>query len=116
MTIENELKEYITDLFKLPKDEQWLCEAVDEVADNILPDEYVTLGPLRNKTLETFTYYSNTLHERNIYPFILYYQNRLIAIGYIDENYEMDFMYLHNTAITLIDQRYLIDKGDDNHD
>lgn len=111
MTIENELKEYITDLFELPKDEQWLCEAVDEVADNILPDEYVTLGPLRNKTLETFTYYSDTLHESNIYPFIIYYQKQLIAIGYIDENHDMDFLYLHNTIMPLLDQRYLLTGG-----
>ncbi|MCE5037473.1 SAUGI family uracil-DNA glycosylase inhibitor, partial [Staphylococcus haemolyticus] len=49
--------------------------------------------------------------ESNIYPFILYYQKQLIAIGYIDENHDMDFLYLHNTIMPLLDQRYLLTGG-----
>ena len=112
MTIEQQLKHYITTLLNLPKDEIWNCEAVDEAADDILPEQYVKLGPLTNKTLHTYTYYSETLHQRSIYPFILYYQKQLVAIGYIDEDYDMDFLYLHNTVITLLDQRYLLSKGE----
>lgn len=111
MTLEQQLKNYITNLFKLPKDEVWDCEAIDEAADDVLPEQYVRLGPLSNKILQTYTYYSDALHERHIYPFILYYQNQLIAVGYIDENYEMDFLYFHNSVIALIDQRYLLQKG-----
>ncbi|MCH4336410.1 SAUGI family uracil-DNA glycosylase inhibitor [Staphylococcus haemolyticus] len=44
MTLEQQVKNYITNLFKLPKDEVWDCEAIDEVADNIIPDQYVRLG------------------------------------------------------------------------
>ena len=112
MTIEQQLKHYITHLFTLPKDEIWNCESVDETADDILPEQYVRLGPLTNKTLHTYTYYSETLHQRSIYPFILYYRKQLVAIGYIDEDYDMDFLYLHNTVITLLDQRYLLSKGE----
>ncbi|MFY2829160.1 SAUGI family uracil-DNA glycosylase inhibitor, partial [Staphylococcus arlettae] len=61
--------------------------------------------------LQTYTYYSDTLHESNIYPFILYYQKQLIAIGYIDENQDMDFLYLHNSVMPLLDQRYLLTGG-----
>lgn len=86
MTLEQQLKHYITNLFNLPRDEVWHCESIEEIADDILPNQYVRLGPLSNKTLQTNTYYSDTLHESNIYPFILYYQKQLIAIGYIDEN------------------------------
>lgn len=107
MTLEQQLKDYITNLFNLPKEEKWECESIEEVADNILPDQYVRLGPLSNKILQTYTYYSDTLHESNLYPFILYYQKQLIAIGYIDENHDMDFLYLHNTIMPLLDQRYL---------
>ena len=38
MTIEQQLKHYITHLFTLPKDEIWNCESVDETADDILPE------------------------------------------------------------------------------
>ncbi|MDW4068222.1 SAUGI family uracil-DNA glycosylase inhibitor [Staphylococcus saprophyticus] len=112
MTLEQQLKHYITNLFKLPKHEKWECESIEEIADNILPNQYVSLGPLSNKTLQTYTYYSDTLHENNLYPFILYYQKQLIAFGYIDENQDMDFLYLHNTVMPLLDQRYLLQKGE----
>lgn len=112
MTLEQQLKHYITNLFNLPKDEDWNCEAIDETADDILPDKYVRLGPLSNKILHTYTYYSETLHQRNIYPFILYFQKQLVAIGYIDENHEMNFLYMHNTIIALLDQRHLLYKGE----
>ena len=112
MTLEQQLKNYITNLFKLPKDEVWDCEAIDETADNVLPEQYVRLGPLTNKILHTYTYYSDTLHERHIYPFILYYQKQLIAIDFIDERNGMDFLYLHNTVITILDQRHLLNKGE----
>lgn len=111
MTLEQQLKHYITNLFNLPRDEVWHCESIEEIADDILPNQYVRLGPLSNKTLQTNTYYSDTLHESNIYPFILYYQKQLIAIGYIDENHDMDFLYLHNTIMPLLDQRYLLTGG-----
>ncbi|PTF72693.1 SAUGI family uracil-DNA glycosylase inhibitor [Staphylococcus chromogenes] len=111
MTLEQQLKSYITNFFHLPQEEAWQCETMDEIADNILPDKYVKLGPLSQKSLHTYTYYSDTLHERNIYPFILYFQKQLIAIGYIDENNDMDFLYLHNTIMPLLDQRYLLTGG-----
>ncbi|QPW15776.1 hypothetical protein I7830_05810 [Mammaliicoccus sciuri] len=116
MTLEQQLKNYITNLFKLPKDEVWDCEAIDETADNVLPEQYVRLGPLTNKILHTYTYYSDTLHEKHIYPFILYHQKQLIAIGYIDENHDMDFLYLHNTVMPLLDQRHLLEKENHNNE
>lgn len=112
MTLERQLKYYMTNLFNLPQNEIWNCEAIDEVSDDVLPEQYVRLGPLNNKILQTYTYYSDSLHEKSIYPFILYYKKQLIAIGYIDENHEMDFLYLHNTIITLLDQRHLLQKGE----
>lgn len=45
MTLEQQLKIYITNLFHLPQEEVWQCETMDEIADNILPDKYVNLGP-----------------------------------------------------------------------
>ncbi|WP_025907480.1 SAUGI family uracil-DNA glycosylase inhibitor [Mammaliicoccus sciuri] len=116
MTLEQQLKHYITNLFKLPKDEKWECESIEEIADHILPDQYVRLGPLSNKILQTYTYYSDTLQESNIYPFILYYQKQLIAIGYIDETNDMDFLYLHNTVMPLLDQRHLLEKENHNNE
>lgn len=53
MTLEQQLKHYITNLFNLPRDEVWHCESIEEIADDILPNQYVRLGPLSNKTLQT---------------------------------------------------------------
>src|SRR5699024_6417605 len=108
MTLEQQLKHYITNLFSLPQDEKWECESIEEVAGNILPDQYVRLGPLTNKILHTYTYYSDTLHENHIYPFILYYQKQLIAIGYIDETNDINFLYLHNTVMPILDQIHIL--------
>lgn len=52
MTLEQQLKHYITNLFNLPRDEVWHCESIEEIADDILPNQYVRLG-LSNKTLRT---------------------------------------------------------------
>ncbi|MBO1198283.1 hypothetical protein J3T65_09830 [Staphylococcus simiae] len=112
MTLEQQLKGYITQLFDLPQTEVWECEVVDEVADNILPEQYTKHSPLSEKILHIHTYYSDMLNTKHIYPFILYYRDQLVAIGYIDENHEMDFLYLHNTHILLLDQRYLLPKGE----
>src|SRR5699024_898457 len=106
MTLEQQLKNYITNLFKLSKDEVWDCEAIDETADNVLPEQCGRRSPLSYKILHRCTYYSDALHQSHIYPFIRYYHNRLIAVGYIDENYYMDFLYFHNLVMALIDQRY----------
>lgn len=111
MTLEQQLKSYITHLFTLPNDEEWHCESLEEVANDILPDAYIRLGPLRDKILQTHTYYSEALHKRKLYPFILYYEKQLIAVGYIDEYHDMDFLYFHNTVMPLLDQRYLLPKG-----
>src|SRR5699024_2453522 len=116
MTLELQLKHYITNLFNLPRNEKWEYESIDEIADDILLDHYVRLGPLTNKLLHTYTYYSDTLHEMHIYPFIIYYQKHLIAIGYIDETNDMDFLYLHNTVMPLLDQRHLLEKENYNNE
>ena len=101
MTLELQLKHYITNLFNLPRKENGNVN-LSKKSLIISFRSYVRLGPLTNKILQTYTYYSDTLHERHIYPFILYYQKQLIAIGYIDETNDMDFLYLHNTVIPLL--------------
>ena len=80
MTLELQLKHYITNLFNLPRKEKWECESIEEIADNILPDRYVRLGPLTNKILQTYTYYSDTLHERHIYPLSSTIRNNLLRL------------------------------------
>ena len=37
-TITQELKQYITHLFQLSNNETWECEALEEAAENILPN------------------------------------------------------------------------------
>lgn len=44
MTLEQQLKHYITNLFNLPRDEVWHCESIEEIADDILPNQYVDLA------------------------------------------------------------------------
>ena len=43
MTLELQLKHYITNLFNLPRKEKWECESIEEIADNILPDHMLDL-------------------------------------------------------------------------
>lgn len=116
MTLNQQLKNYITDLFYLSNNEDWECEAIDEVANDILPEPYFMHTPLNNETLHTYTYYSEELNRKNVHPFLLYLRNTLIAIGYVDDNYDMDFIYLTDTQHTYVDQRYLLEKRDDNNE
>lgn len=111
MTLEQQLKHYITNLFELPFEEVWESEVLDEVANGILPKRYYHNTPLDNQLLHTYTYYNDTLHQRNIYPFILFFHNTIIGIGYIDDHHDMDFIYLTDTQTTYFDQRYLLQKG-----
>ena len=48
-----------------------------------------------------------------LYPLL---SKQLIAIGYIDETNDMDFLYLHNTVIPLLDQRHLLEKENYNNE
>ncbi|MCE3427185.1 hypothetical protein LCD22_14280, partial [Staphylococcus aureus] len=40
-TITQELKQYITHLFQLSNNEAWECEALEEAAENILPERFI---------------------------------------------------------------------------
>ena len=102
-----ELKQYITHLFQLSNNETWECEALEEAADNILPERFINDTPLAHLTLETYTYYND---ELSIYPFLMYANNQLISIGYLD-HFDMGFLYLTDTKNTIIDERHLLREG-----
>ena len=40
-TTTQELKQYITRLFQLSNNETWECEALEEAAENILPERFI---------------------------------------------------------------------------
>ncbi|MDN8760508.1 SAUGI family uracil-DNA glycosylase inhibitor, partial [Staphylococcus aureus] len=40
-TMTQELKQYMTHLFRLSNKEEWECETLDEAAENILPARFV---------------------------------------------------------------------------
>ena len=46
-TMTQELKQYMTHLFRLSNTEEWECETLDEAAENILPARFVDNSPLR---------------------------------------------------------------------
>ncbi|EJX19334.1 MULTISPECIES: SAUGI family uracil-DNA glycosylase inhibitor [Staphylococcus] len=110
-----ELKQYITRLFQLSNNETWECEALEEAAENILPTRFVEHSPLAHLTLDTYTYYNDELHELSIYPFLMYANNQLISIGYLD-HFDMDFLYLTDTKNTIIDERHLLKEGGNDHE
>ena len=114
-TTTQELKQYITRLFQLSNNETWECEALEDAAENILPTRFVDHTPLAHLTLETYTYYNDELHELSIYPFLMYANNQLISIGYLD-HFDMDFLYLTDTKNTIIDERHLLREGGNNHE
>ncbi|MEB6268374.1 SAUGI family uracil-DNA glycosylase inhibitor [Staphylococcus epidermidis] len=109
-TIIQDLKQYMTHLFQLLNEESWECEVLDEAAENILPSRFVDHSPLANLTLETYTYYNDELHELCIYPFLIYANNQLISIGYLDQ-YDIDFLYLTDTQKIIFDERHLLQNG-----
>ncbi|WP_113587964.1 SAUGI family uracil-DNA glycosylase inhibitor [Staphylococcus aureus] len=111
MTLSKQLKMYITERFQLNYQETWACETVDAVAEDVLPEKYIKNSPLEHKILNTFTYYNDELHEISIYPFLCYLDKELVAIGYLD-NFDLDFIFLNDTHQIIIDERYLLQKGD----
>ncbi|HCY0052165.1 TPA: hypothetical protein O0229_002682 [Staphylococcus aureus] len=114
-TITQELKQYITHLFQLSNNEVWECEALEEAAENILPERFINDSPLVHLTLETYTYYNDELHELSIYPFLMYANNQLISVGYLD-HFDMDFLYLTDTQNIIIDERHLLKQGGQDHE
>ena len=46
-TTTQELKQYITRLFQLSNNETWECEALEEAAENILPNVLLMIPHLR---------------------------------------------------------------------
>ena len=107
--------QYITRLFQLSNNETWECEALEEAAENILPTRFVDHTPLAHLTLETYTYYNDELHELSIYPFLMYANNQLISVGYLD-HFDMDFLYLTDTQNIIIDERHLLKQGGQDHE
>ena len=105
-----QLKTYITERFGLNIQESWSCEAVELVAEDVLPTKHIKNSPIAHKTLSTFTYYNDELHEISIYPFLCYLDKELIAIGYLD-NFDLDFIFLNNMKHVIIDERYLLNGG-----
>ncbi|HDF1715305.1 TPA: hypothetical protein PDF57_001055 [Staphylococcus aureus] len=114
-TITQKLKQYITHLFQLSNNEAWECEALEEAAENILPERFINDSPLVHLTLETYTYYNDELHELSIYPFLMYANNQLISVGYLD-HFDMDFLYLTDTQNIIIDERHLLKQGGQDHE
>ena len=91
-TTTQELKQYMTRLFQLSNNETWECETLEEAAENILPKRFI-----------------------NDSPFLMYSNNQLIRIGYLD-HFDMDFLYLTDTKNTIIDERHLLKEGGNNHE
>ncbi|MCG1164949.1 hypothetical protein K4S77_07080 [Staphylococcus epidermidis] len=114
-TIIQDLKQYMTHLFQLSNEESWECEVLDEAAENILPPRFVDGSPLTHLTLETYTYYNKELHDLSIYPFLMYANNQLISVGYLD-SFDMDFLYLTDTKNIIIDERHLLKQGGQDHE
>ena len=114
-TITQELKQYMPHLFQLSNNEAWECEALEDAAENILPERFINNSPLAHLTLETYTYYNDELHELSIYPFLMYANNQLISVGYLD-HFDMDFLYLTDTKNTIIDERHLLKEGGNDHE
>ena len=115
MTLSKQLKTYITERFQLNNQEPWSCETVDAVAEDVFPEKYIRNSPLEHKILNTFTYYNDELHEIRIYPFLCYLNKDLVAIGYLD-NFDLDFIFLNDTHQIIIDERYLLEEGGENHE
>ena len=113
-TITQELKQYITHLFQLSNNEAWECEALEEAAENILPERFINDSPLVHLTLETYTYYNDELHELSIYPFLMYANNQLIS--WILDHFDMDFLYLTDTKNIIIDERHLLKTRRSDHE
>ena len=114
-TTTQELKQYITRLFQLSNNATWECGALEEAAENILPERFINNSLLAHLTLNTYTYYNDELHELSIYPFLMYANDQLISIGYLD-HFDMDFLYLTDTKNTIIDERHLLKQGENNHE
>ena len=49
MTLSKQLKTYITERFKLNYQENWACENVDAVAEDVLPEKYIKIVHLNIK-------------------------------------------------------------------
>lgn len=64
-----------------------------------------TLDP--HKEVESFTYYSLSMDDIIVYPFVIKDEHSIIAIGYID-NARMELLYLNDGSNTIIDKLDLL--------
>ncbi|WP_186306019.1 SAUGI family uracil-DNA glycosylase inhibitor [Staphylococcus epidermidis] len=53
MRVEEEVKEYIRKLLNVGREEVWDWECMEEIADDMLGNEYVRVGGVSNKRVES---------------------------------------------------------------
>ena len=67
---------------------------LEEAAENILPERLLMIlhWYISHSRIPT----NDELHDLSIYPFLMYANNQLISVGYLD-HFDMDFLYLTDT-------------------
>lgn len=107
MSLSEQLCKFVERRFKYLND-IWYFEHVETTLGEIFDSKDLSGDLSADKEVDTFTYFSMTLDDEQVYPFIVQDDDQIIAMGYVEEE-EVKLIYLTDGRSIFIDELHLLD-------
>lgn len=107
MSLSEQLCKFVEKRFKYLND-IWYFEHVETTLGEIFDSKELSGDLSADKEVDTFTYFSMTLDDEHVYPFIVQDDDQIIAMGYVEEE-EVKLIYLTDGKSIFIDELHLLD-------
>ena len=107
MSLSEQLCKFVERRFKYLND-IWYFEHVETTLGEIFDSKDLYEDLSADKEVDTFTYFSMTLDDEHVYPFIVQDDKQIIAMGYIEEE-ELKLIYLTDGRSIFVDELHLLE-------
>jgi len=106
MSLSEQLCKFVERRFKYLND-IWYFEHVETTLGEIFDSKDLSGDLSADKEVDTFTYFSMTLDDEHVYPFIVQDDKQIIAMGYIEEE-ELKLIYLTDGKSIFVNELHLL--------